>query len=107
MRAGSQPPSDWWTASASIRPARHPQLPLHFRACGKRCRTGADAPAQRLKGHLRIRRFLRRVWAEEPAVEGFLPLPYSISFHGSGRARVVEVSPSEILQTNTGRTLHL
>src|SRR6201987_269658 len=72
MRADSQPRSDWLTATATKRLARHPRPPPHFRACGRRCRTDADARPRKLKGHRRIRRLLPQ---GERRKELVVPLP--------------------------------
>src|SRR5215469_10825784 len=102
MRAGSQPPSDWWTATATIRLAQHPRLPPHFRACDRRCRTDVDARRRKLKGHRRVPRFLRREGTNELAVQGSMPLPYSISFHESVTPEVESRIYSAIF-SRTGR----
>src|SRR6266481_2724723 len=85
MRAGSLWRCDLWTAAtATKRLARHPRLPPHFRAYGKRFRTDVDALRQKLKDRRRVRWSLRCYGTEGFPVEVFLLLPYSISFSRKG-----------------------
>src|SRR5215470_12751627 len=81
MPADAQPPFDWKTATATKRPALHPRPPKHFRACGKRCRTDADARPRKPKGHRRVHRLLPQgQWKREfvvllPSRVGIFYLP--------------------------------
>jgi hypothetical protein len=94
-------PCPSWRLSATTLFARYPQLPPHFRACGKQYRTDVDArekgaKADRPSSCLSVSASARRgggVWGSSVALVGSLLLGFKVAIFAPSHESTVRCAP--------------